>query len=200
MGLAGYRSVESWTGEAEPFTIFDLKEDFEALFESLGISDKLTQKAEDNYHLTYSFNDTPVARLSIVDKEMRDGFDVDHEAFIAEADLTLLSELGLITKDVRYNKVSKYPGFDFDAAFVVDSDVRAGDLEQTIREEAGTALKSVHVFDVYEGENIGENKKSIAFRLSFLDSNKTLTIKDVEPIVKKVVHQLDRTYNATLRS
>lgn len=200
MGLSGFRSRDSWTGDAKPFTIFDLKEDLEALFETLGVRDRLTQKAEDNYSLVYKSGNTPVATLSIVDEKIRKGFDVDHEAFIAEVDITVLSDLDLISNDVRYNKVSKYPAFDFDAAFVVDSDIRAGDLEQSIREEAGSALKSVHVFDVYEGENIGKDKKSIAFRLSFLDSNKTLTINDVEPIVKKVVHQLDRTYNAKLRS
>ncbi len=200
MGLAGFKTIESWTGKAEPFTIFDLKEDLEALFETLGVRDQLIQKADDNYSLTYTYDGNDVATLSIIDDKVRKGFDVDEDAFVAEVDITQLSELDLISSDIRYNKVSKYPAFDFDAAFVVDSDIRAGELEQTIREEAGSALKSVHVFDVYEGENIGDDKKSIAFRLSFLDSNKTLTINDVEPIVKKVVQQLDRTYNAKLRS
>lgn len=200
MGLCGYQSKDSWTGDAELFSIFDLKADLEALFESLGIREQLTQKAEDNYSLVYRYEDTAVATLSIIDEKTRKGYDVEHDAFAAEVDITALSDLDLITNDTRFNKVSKYPAFDFDAAFTVDSDTRAGELEQTIRKEAGTALKSVHVFDVYEGENIGRDKKSIAFRLSFLDSNKTLTINDVEPIVKKVVHQLDRTYDAKLRS
>jgi phenylalanyl-tRNA synthetase beta chain len=200
LGLSGFRSKDSWTGNAEPFTIFDLKEDLEALFETLGIREQLTQKTVNNYSLVFQHSDTTVATLSIIDEKTRKGFDVEHDAFIAEVDITVLSELDLISRDITYSKVSKYPAFDFDAAFVVDSDVRAGDLEQSIRTEAGSALKSVHVFDVYEGENIGEDKKSIAFRLSFLDSNKTLTINDVEPIVKKVVQQLDRTYNAKLRS
>jgi len=200
MGVAGFKTRDSWTGDATPFTIFDLKEDLEALFETLGFRYKLTQKANNNYSLTYSYDGTPVATLSIVDEKTRKGFDVEMDAFVAEVDITALTDLELLSGDMRYKKVSKYPAFDFDAAFVVDSNVRAGDLERSIREEAGSALKSVHVFDVYEGENIGENKKSIAFRLSFLDSNKTLTINDVEPIVKKVVQQLDRTYNAKLRS
>jgi len=200
MGLAGFKSKESWTGKAEPFTIFDLKEDLEAMFETLGVRDRLTQQAQDNFSLTYSCNNITVATLSIIDEKTRSGFDVEQDAFIAEVDITELSGLDIISNDTRYNRVSKYPAFDFDAAFVVDSDIRAGDMEQSIREQAGSALKSVHVFDVYEGENIGKNKKSIAFRLSFLDSNKTLTINDVEPIVKKVVQQLDRTYNAKLRS
>ncbi|MFO7847796.1 MAG: phenylalanine--tRNA ligase subunit beta [Balneolaceae bacterium] len=200
LGLSGYKNKESWTGEAESFTLFDLKADLEALFESLGIRNELTTKTEDNYSLLYNYGDTLVATLSIVDETTRKGFDVDTEAFIAEVDITALSQLDILAQETRFTKVSKYPAFDFDAAFVVNSDVRAGDLEQTIREEAGSALNTVHVFDVYEGENIGKDKKSIAFRLSFLDSNKTLTINDVEPIVKKVVHQLERSFDAKLRS
>ncbi len=200
LGLCGFRSQDTWTGDAEPFTIFDLKADVEAVLEMLGISDKVEQHAENNYVLIYSMQDTIIATLSIVDEDTRKGFDVEHDVFIAEIDITELSKIDEIQQDTRYQKVSKYPAFDFDAAFVVNNDVRAADLEKTIRRVAGSALKSIHVFDVYEGKNIGENKKSIAFRLSFLDSNKTLSINDVEPIVKKVVHELERSFDAKLRS
>ena len=200
LGLCGLKSGDSWTGDAEPFTIFDLKADVEAIFERLGLSGRIQQKAESNYRLVYTFENKPVATLKTVDEKTRKGFDIDHSAFVAEIDITELNSIQDVHRDVRYQKVSKYPAFDFDAAFIIDQDVRASDLEQTIRSEAGSALKSVHVFDVYEGENIGTDKKSIAFRLSFLDSNKTLSIKDVEPIVKKVVKQLERSYDAKLRS
>lgn len=200
LGLCGFRTEDTWSGDAEPFTIFDLKADVEAVFESLGIAGKIEQSAESNFKLNYTIGNKTIGVLSIVDEKLRTGFDIDHDAFVAEIDITELSRIEEVHHDVRYQKVSKYPAFDFDAAFIVNQDVRAADLEKTIRQEAGSALKSVHVFDVYEGKNIGDNKKSIAFRLSFLDSNKTLSINDVEPIVKKVVHQLERSYDAKLRS
>lgn len=200
LGLCGLKSGDTWTGEAESFTIFDLKADVEAIFERLGISDRIQQTAESNYRLVYTFDNRPIATLKTVEENTREGFDIEPNAFVAEIDITELNSIQDVHKDVRYQKVSKYPAFDFDAAFIVDQDVRASDLEQTIRSEAGSALKSVLVFDVYEGENIGTDKKSIAFRLSFLDSNKTLSIKDVEPIVKKIVKQLERSYDAKLRS
>jgi phenylalanyl-tRNA synthetase beta chain len=73
-------------------------------------------------------------------------------------------------------------------------------MHNLIREAAGSILKNVSTFDVYEGENLGEGKKSIAFRLTFLDSNKTLTIKDVEPVVQIIVQKLEKTLGAKLRS
>ncbi|CAN5137054.1 phenylalanine--tRNA ligase subunit beta [soil metagenome] len=200
LGLCGFRSKDTWTGDAEPLTIFDLKADVEAVLETLGIADKVEQHAENNYILTYSLQGTTIATLSIIDEDMRKGFDVEYNVFIAEIDITELAKIDGIHRDIRYQKVSKYPAFDFDAAFVVNKDVRAADLERSILSEAGSALKSIHVFDVYEGKNIGDDKKSIAFRLSFLDSNKTLSINDVEPIVKKVVHELERSFDAKLRS
>jgi len=200
LGLCGLKSRDTWKGDAESFSFFDLKADVEAIFERLGISDKTEQQTQNNYNLTYTIGNATIASLSIIDEETRHGFDIEKDVFVAEIDVTELSKLEEIHKDTGYQNVSRYPAFDFDAAFVVDQDVRAADLEKTIRAEAGSALQSVHVFDVYEGENIGNSKKSIAFRLSFLDSNKTLSIKDVDPIVKKVVHQLERTYDAKLRS
>ena len=73
-----------------------------------------------------------------------------------------------------YQPIVKFPTFEFDAAFTVDKAIRAGDLAKQIKETAGEILQSVSVFDVYEGENLGADKKSIAFRLTFLDSNKTI--------------------------
>ncbi|REL37972.1 phenylalanine--tRNA ligase subunit beta [Rhodohalobacter sp. SW132] len=200
LGLCGYKSHDSWTGDAKTFNIFDLKADVEALFELLGIAEMVEQEAVSNYRLNYTIGEAVVGSISVVDEKLRKGFDIDHAAYIAEINITELSAIDAIHRDIRFQKVSRFPAFDFDAAFIVDQDVRASELEQSIRKEAGSVLKSIEVFDVYEGENIGSNKKSIAFRLSFLDSNKTLSIKDVEPIVKKVVHQLERTYDAKLRS
>jgi len=82
----------------------------------------------------------------------------------------------------------------------VDQSIRTGEMTDIIKHSAGKTLQSVSVFDVYEGKNLGENKKSIAFRLTFLDSNKTLTIKDVEPVVQKVVQTLKKRLGAELRS
>jgi len=82
---------------------------------------------------------------------------------------------------------------------IVNASLRAEALLQQIKETAGEQLDDMQVFDVFEGESIGENKKNIAFRLSFLDKNKTLTIKDVEPIIEKVLKVLDDKFSAKLR-
>lgn len=200
IGVCGYRNRETWLGKPEEYTVFDLKADLEALLLQLGIEDHVDRNAESNRKLAYSIKGTKIAELTIPEKDLVKGFDMEAPAFIAEFDLTALFNTGLVTSDQVYRLIPKFPCFEFDAAFTVDSSVKAGELSDEIRKTAGSTLINIDVFDVYEGENIGDQKKSIAFRLTFLDSNKTLTIKDVEPVVQKVVQALDKKFDAKLRS
>jgi phenylalanyl-tRNA synthetase beta chain len=199
-GLCGTASPESWQGEARAYTVFDLKSDLESFLNQLGLADKYRSKAETNHTLTYSVENRVVAVLKRTAAEVLKGFDVDQQTFTAEINLSALFDLNSGSSDVRYQPVSRFPVFEFDAAFVVDKSVRAGTLMETIQKEAGKTLHTVSVFDIYEGENLGNDKKSIAFRLTFLDSNKTLTIKDVEPVVQKIVRSLEKSSGAKLRS
>jgi phenylalanyl-tRNA synthetase beta chain len=200
LGVCGLKKGEDWKGKAEAFSVFDLKSDLESLFDNLGIIDDLKKTTDGNQTLNYKLDGLDIAVLKQVDDRTLRGFDVDKDALIAEINLTHLFNLGLQKKKIKYSPISKFPSFEFDVAFTVDKDLRAGDLTETIRNEAGTILKNVSVFDIYEGENLGKNKKSIAFRLTFLDSNKTLNIKDVEPVVKKIVQSLEKNTGAKLRS
>lgn len=200
LGVCGYKNRETWRGKPQEYRVFDLKADLEAMLLQLGIEEHVERKAESNRKLVYSVKGTQVAELVIPGKELMQGFDLEAPAFIAEFDLTELFKTGRVTSDQLYSPIPKYPSFEFDAAFTVDSSVKAGELSDEIRKSAGKTLVNIDVFDVYEGENIGDQKKSIAFRLTFLDPNKTLTIKDVEPVVQKVVQALDQKFDAKLRS
>jgi phenylalanyl-tRNA synthetase beta chain len=72
-------------------------------------------------------------------------------------------------------------------------------LEKDILDICGKILQRISVFDVYEGKGVGDGKKSIAYRMTFIDKTKTLTISDVDPIIKKVVKRLEQRHGATLR-
>ena len=170
------------------------------MIQYLSIDKRVVREAENNFILHYILDGKKIATLQQVDEDKLKRFDVEKDVFVAEVDLTTLFELGAGKADTTYSPVAKFPSFEFDAAFTVDKSIRAGELSSAIHKSADDTLKSVSVFDVYEGENIGEEKKSIAFRLTFLDPNKTLTIKDVEPKVQKIVQSLENDFGAKLRS
>ncbi|TVQ66495.1 MAG: phenylalanine--tRNA ligase subunit beta [Balneolaceae bacterium] len=200
IGLCGEKKAEDWRGPAEYFTLFDLKSDLEAFFGFAGLSGFITYETDENSSLTWYLDETPVATLTAASKEQRDGFDISRELFFAEADLTLLIEKGFINNSPEYRPIPKYPPFEFDVAFVVDKSVRAGELTRQIKDSAGELLNSIRVFDIYEGENIGNEKKSIAFRLTFLDPVKTLNMNEVEPLIKKIESTLEERFSAKMRS
>ncbi len=200
LGLCGNKKNEDWRSNAILYSIFDLKEDVESLFENLGINNSIERESEGNRELKYLYKGHEIATLSEISPELLKGFDVEANAFVAEIDATSLFMLGAGKDQITYIPIPKFPVFEFDAAFIVDDSVRAGDLATEVKSTAGNLMENVSVFDVYQGENLGKNKKSIAFRFTFLDSNKTLNIKDVEPVVKKIVRNLETKFGAKLRS
>ena len=89
--------------------------------------------------------------------------------------------------------VPKHPGMTRDIALVVDREVLADDLVQTIKKAANKLLQTVEVFDIYEG------KKSVAISLYYLDREKTLTDEDLQPTHQKVLNALTKEHDAVLR-
>ena len=96
--------------------------------------------------------------------------------------------------------MSPYPEVRQDLAFVVDEDVPAAEILAEIREAAGDLLRELAVFDEYRGEQTGEGKRSLAFRLSFGSSDGTLTDEDVAPVRASIVDALATRFDAVLRA
>jgi phenylalanyl-tRNA synthetase beta chain len=101
---------------------------------------------------------------------------------------------------VRYKAPSKFPGVELDLAFVVDQTVSAQSLVDSIKHAGGQLLSEVSIFDVYQGEHIPANKKSLAFRLNFLSSDRTLQENEVNASKDGIVKALTEKFQAQLRS
>ena len=204
LGLSGLRTFESWNREEAPFTQFDLKSDLATFFTRAGVSHRLKEHVISSSELHYTLHEdesTPLAKFIIPNKEQKKLYGLeDFPAYLAEIDLTALFQTEESRGDIRFEKIPKVPSFEFDAAFIVDQSVRIGTLVDEIRGCGISTLKQVRVFDIYEGESVGSGKKSVAFRLTFLDSVKTLNINDVEPSVKIIEKALAHRFEARLRS
>jgi phenylalanyl-tRNA synthetase beta chain len=103
-------------------------------------------------------------------------------------------------KGIAYEEVSPYPEVRQDLAFVVAEDVPASDLVAAIREAAGELLRELEVFDEYRGEQIGEGKRSLAFRLAFGSPERTLKDEDAAPVRASIVDALATRFGAVLRA
>lgn len=200
LGLCGFKYTDNWANEAAFFSVFDLKSDLESLFRQLGIFQYLRTESSSQNELSYFLNNDQVAKLIRIPDHLTDVFELNYPAFAAEIDLTVIYQNGFADIDQTFEQISKYPPFEYDAAYTVNAQVSAGELTDRIYRTAGDKLVNLEVFDVYESETLGKDKKSIAFRFTFLDRNKTLTINEVEPIVQKITRALESELGANLRS
>ena len=100
---------------------------------------------------------------------------------------------------MKFKEISKFPGIKKDIAVIVDKDRTSMEVATAIKKAAGALLTNVELFDVYTGTNIDENKKSLAYSLTFEDSKKTLTDEEINKEMEKIIEALDKKLNAELR-
>lgn len=94
-------------------------------------------------------------------------------------------------KPIKYKEISKYPSIIKDMAFIMPKDTEAKEVLDVIKKSGGRLLTDINIFDVYEGENIGDNEKSIAYSLTFNDNTKTLTDEEVNTLFEKIIKDVE---------
>lgn len=119
------------------------------------------------------------------------------DVFILEIDLDKL--LAKKVGKMKYKEISKFPNIKKDLAVVVDKNVTAQEIGMNIKKFAGSLLENYEVFDVYTGEGVAENKKSVAFSLTFGKQDRTLTDEEINAVMEKIVEGLEKKLQAELR-
>ena len=123
---------------------------------------------------------------------------VKEDLYAIEIDLDKL--FSLKTGGIKYKEFSNYPAIIKDIAFVVDDYIPALDVLKTIKKSSSKILADIELFDLYVGDNIEEGKKSLAFKLKFMDQTRTLTEEEVMIEFNKIIEKVNNTYKATIRN
>lgn len=103
-------------------------------------------------------------------------------------------------RGIRNKEISKYPSVNKDVAFIMNKDMISESVENVIKKSAGRLLSDIEVFDVYEGENVGDDEKSIAYALTFSDPSKTLNEDEINTLFNKIINDCETKLNVKLRS
>ena len=119
------------------------------------------------------------------------------DIFVAE--LSLSKIMGKQIKAIKYKESSKYPEIKKDLAFVVNKSVPSSELVNQIKKSGGRLLTNIDVFDIYTGENVKEDEKSIAYTLTFSDTTRTLLEDEVNTVFRKIISEVETKCNARLR-
>ena len=119
------------------------------------------------------------------------------DIYVVEFNLSKL--INKTVKPIKYKEVSKYPEVNKDLAFIVKKDVTVAEIMNQIKKSGGRLLTNIDVFDVYTGENVGVDEKSIAFSLTFNDPTKTLNDEEVTTVFNKIINDVETKMGAKLR-
>ena len=136
--------------------------------------------------------------LGILAKKLASKFDIKQEVIYCELDWHALVNLSL-RKSVSYSPLAKTMPVKRDLALLLDKAVGMDQVEATVRESERRLLKDITLFDVYEGKNLPEGKKSYAIAITLQDAEKTLNDKQIEAVMSKIITNLTKKLGAELR-
>ena len=128
---------------------------------------------------------------------MSDKIGIEKPIIIGEFDYNKLQNM--FSSSYTVKPVSKFPQIERDLAIVVDKEVTFGSIEKVVKNSGGEYLQSVKLFDIYEGLQVGLNKKSVAFNMIFSATDRTLTVEEIEVAIEKILNQLKTVLDAKLR-
>ncbi len=206
MGLwvTGNRVANSWAHPDEASSVYELKAYVENIFQRLGLSVKAMDIAplENNIYSTaigyYTKGGKLLAMLGIVAKKIQKAFDIDNEVYYADINWKQVMKAAKAVK-VSYKELTKFPAVRRDLALLVDNSVKFADIEKIAYETEKKLLREVELFDVYEGKNLEPGKKSYAVSFLLQDESQTLTDKQIDKIMQRLIDNLQNKLQAKLR-
>ncbi len=201
--LGGDYSEASFGVIPRAYDFLDLKGEVKALCSKFSL-DKCsfipydTHKALSEQNVAIEINGVYAGYLGTIRRTIVEKFEVDGDLFVCE--LIASSLRSALSRERKFRNLPRFPAVTRDLAFVVDIQLLQQNVEDAIRESGGELLKRVALFDLFAGEQIGKGKKSLAYSVEFQPEERTLTVKEIDEMISRIVAHVQRTCAATLRA
>jgi phenylalanyl-tRNA synthetase beta chain len=202
--MCGKRTHKNWAVAGEQSSVFELKAHVENILKRMGIGGNQVffEEAGQNELFSASMHirthKRPVGCFGIVSPAICKRLDVDTEVFFAEMNWDLLmKEAG--KQSVRFSEIARFPSVSRDLALLIDREISFAQIRQTALKSEKKLLKQVSLFDVYEGKNLPEGKKSYAVNFLLQDNERTLNDKQIDSVMQRIQKCLENELGAQLR-
>ena len=199
--VSGKISSENWDTDADKVGFYFMKEKVEHILNRLGIKNFKSSEGSGwgrSYSLTYSHKKKRLVCFGKVTKDLSNKFGVKSDVYMADFNWDLILELSM-DKKTKHQEVSKFPFVRRDLSLLIDTSVTFDELKRIAIATDNKILKSVNLFDVYEGEKLPNSKKSYALSFIMADTTKTLTDKYVDKVMDKLMDSFKEKAGAELR-
>ena len=201
--LMGRRAPKGWSQDAAQIDFYDAKGIVEELLDGLNIGNYFVEAGE-HYALhpgktaVFKKGRDVLVTVGEVHPAVAEALGIRKKIYVFEADIDTLQKFA--AKKFTLEPLPKYPSISRDLAILVDLDVAAGAVEKVIVQSGGNFLKGVTLFDVYTGERIPADKKSLAFALEFRSVERTLKDEEADSAFQNILAAVEKNFGATLRS
>ena len=203
MTIVGNRYPENWNSIDAKVGFQDIKGHLESIFSLLNLTDadySISDEIVDDfaYGMTYKIGEFFLAHGGLVNEAHAKAFGIKNDVFFLEINWSLLKKKAG-SKRIKYVPVPKFPQMRRDLSLLLDQKVSFAQISEVANKVDRKLLQSVNLFDVYEGRNLPEGKKSYAVSFTFQHAEKTLTDKQVDKVMKKMIAELNKQLEAELR-
>lgn len=183
---------------------FDMKGVVEEFLSKLGMTKKLQYRPEEKksyYHpgrqADIMYDGVAIGHLGEVHPEVLDRYEIGERTYLAVLDMPCIVERAAF--DRKYQEIARFPAISRDISMVMRKELLVGQIEEIIEQKGGKLLEGYHLFDIYEGSQIEEGYKSVAYSISFRAKDRTLEDKEVSAVMEKIITEL-KSLDITLRS
>lgn len=202
--ISGASTNENWdTTNVGEVNFYQIKGIVNAIMEKFGMN-KFNVRTEESdlacleYGLKHKVNNIDLVEFGKIDATNQKQFDINNEIFYVIFNYDNFIKLVGMNK-VVYKEVSKFPAMRRDLALLIDKAVSYSSIKELASKQERKLLKAINLFDVYEGKNLPEGKKSYAVSFQFQDENKTLVDKQIDKVMSKIINSLEKELDAQLR-
>lgn len=199
--ISGNKNENNWKEKSISSDFYCLKGVVDAILKALGItpdSAEVLEVPKLSDHIVYKFNNQVIAGAGEVKKSILDKFGIKQPVFFAGLNWASLSELASGQK-VTIKELPKYPSVQRDLAMIVSKEMTWEKVEQSVQKTKLGKLQDINLFDIFESEKLGADKKSIAVNFTFLDEEKTLTDKEIDGWMNMIMTTLEKDLQAEIR-
>lgn len=201
--MCGKRTHKNWATPESDITVFELKAHIENIFARLGFSrNQLIFESAANplfdVAMSIRTHQREIGVFGALSQNTCKPFEIDTEVFYAELNWDNIIKES-IRRTLKFTEISKFPAVSRDLALLIDKNITFAQIEEIAKKSERKLLKTVSLFDVYEGKNLPEGKKSYAVNFMLQDNDKTLTDRQIDAIMQKIQSNLEKELGAQLR-
>lgn len=201
--ITGNTNRQSWNSKTNPTDFFSIKSSVEMVLSRLGINPEslITSESEKKYFaesITYVLNNKIIARAGRISKSYLLKFDIDQDVYYGHIEWDFIMQI-IRTHSISFVELPKYPSVRRDLALLLDRSIKFGQVRDIAFRTEKKILHEINLFDVYESDNLGKNKKSYAVSFILRDNYKTLTDNNIDRIMNTLIKAFEKELNAQIR-